>query len=512
MLNLTPILKLHAKRRTAQLRAQDYAETQKEQLAKLIFAAQGTKFGQDHMFSKISSISEYQSVVPLRYYENFWEDYWKADFPRLINCTWPGLIKYFPVTSGTTSGATKYIPFSREMQASNQKAGVDLLVHHLNNQPHSKIFGGRSFMLGGSTDLVEAAPGIFTGDLSGIAVKTLPWWARQRYFPPTELALLKDWEEKIEKLATASLDRNITLLSGVPSWLLIFCKKLFELVPGAEGKLHKVYPNLEMLVHGGVSFAPYYAQFCKLLEGSRAEMREVYPASEGFIAIADRRYAEGLRLNLDHGIFYEFVPLTELTSPHPTRHWIENIEKGVSYAIVITTCAGLWSYVIGDTVKFIDLDPPRILVTGRTSYCLSAFGEHLIAEEIEDAVAKAAAAIKATVTDYSVAPVFPQNPKELGGHLYIVEFVGELPSSEALANFCRVLDERLCERNEDYAAHRAGGFGLKAPQVIPAKAGTFAAWMKHRGKLGGQNKVPRIITGQDLFEDLKSFAQKEMEA
>lgn len=393
------------------------------------------------------------------------------------------------------------------MVDSNAKAGLDLLVHHVTNRPTSKILGGRSFMLGGSTELTRLADGVWAGDLSGIAVKTLPWWARAYYYPPAQLALLKNWEEKIDKLSRGSLDQNIRMISGVPSWMLIFFDKLNQIVPGDGCKLSRFYPDLEMIVHGGVNFAPYHGQFQKLLEGSSAELREVYPASEGFIAVADRGYGEGLRLNLDHGLFFEFVPLAELNSEKPTRHWIDNIELDVNYAVVVSTCAGLWSYIMGDTVKFIEKYPPRILVTGRTSYYLSAFGEHVIAEELEDSVASACQAGNFSVTDFVVTPVYPAAPGDLGGHRYYLEFSDRVPTGPERDEFAVALDKRLCARNEDYEAHRAEGFGLKSPEIVALSRGAFAEWMKSRNKLGGQNKVPRILLDKDLSRNLDEFAE-----
>jgi hypothetical protein len=248
-------------------------------------------------------------------------------------------------------------------------------------------------------------------------------------------------------------------------------------------------------------------QFKQVLDGGHAELREVYPASEGFIAIADRGYGDGLLMNLDHGIFYEFVPLEELDSPQPTRHWIGNVQPEINYAVIMTTCAGLWSYIIGDTVRFVDINTPRVLVTGRTSYYLSAFGEHLIAEEVEDGIVTAAKEIQAEISDFTVGPVFPEHTGDLGGHVYLVEFSSSPPSKEQLEVFALALDKRLCQRNEDYESHRSGGFGLKPPAVMPVPSGCFAGWMKKRGKLGGQNKVPRIITNREMLAELISFAQ-----
>jgi hypothetical protein len=505
MVNLTAFLRWYAQCRISHLNSSLPSATQEGQLFALLKKAQTTRFARDHRFSLIHSVKDFQEQVPLRRYEQFWEEYWKDSFPIVENSTWPGRIPYFPVSSGTTSGTTKFIPCTYEMISSNTKAGMDLLAFHLLNRPTSQLLGGKSFMLGGSTILKQEAKGVFSGDLSGISAKVMPWWAKLRYFPPAELALLSNWEEKIEILARASLQEDIRMLSGVPSWLLIFLSKLQDLNNGAP--LCEIYPNLEMLVHGGVNFAPYYDRFRGILSGSNAELREVYPASEGFIAIADRGYGEGLRLNTDHGIFFEFVPVEDLENTRPTRHWIKNIELDVNYAIALTTCAGLWSYLIGDTVKFIQKDPPRLLITGRTSYMLSAFGEHLIGEEIEGAVSEAAKRLGLVLEDYSVGAVFPKSQVELGGHLYVIEFQSK-PAKDQTQKFRELLDSLLCKRNEDYEAHRAKGFGLKMPEILLAPQGTFTAWMRKRGKLGGQNKVPRIINDQQLFWDLVEFAER----
>jgi hypothetical protein len=334
----------------------------------------------------------------------------------------------------------------------------------------------------------------------------MPWWARRRYFPPQELALLKNWEEKIAILAERSLQEDIRMISGVPAWLLIFFDHLTNMNRAAEKTIDSLYRNLEMVVHGGVNFAPYANRFQGLLQNTRAELREVYPASEGFIAIADRGRGEGLRLNIDVGIFFEFVPLEELSSSSPTRHTIATVVPNVQYAVVLTTCAGLWSYIIGDTVRFIDVTTPRLLVTGRTSYYLSAFGEHLTGEEIDAGILEASRAINADVGDFAVGAVYPTKQGELGGHVYVVEFVKEVPPVAKISHFAEALDKTLCARNEDYDAHRAKGFGLKPPVVQAMPPGGFAAWMKQRGKLGGQNKVPRIITDQALLAQLLEVA------
>ncbi len=506
MIDATPLLRLYARRRAAALHRQDPAATQRRQLLRLVRRARDTRFGRDHDFAGIRDVADFQARVPIRRYEAFWSEYWEPTFPHLAGASWPGAIPYFALTSGTTSGKTKYVPVSREMIASNKWAAFDLLTFHVRNRPTSRVLGGKNFMLGGSTALSEEAPGIHSGDLSGIAAAEVPRWAEPFYFPPRHLALIADWEQKIETVGRLSLAEDIRTLGGTASWLLLFFDKLAAMRGDDEPRIARLYPNLELLVHGGVNFGPYRARFERLLEGSHAELREVYPASEGFIAIADRGTGEGLRMLLDIGIFYEFVPAEELDGPAPRRFWAADIEPGVNYAVVMSTCAGAWAYLLGDTVRFVETRPPRLLVTGRISYMLSAFGEHLIGEEIEAAVAAAAAAIGAEIADYSVGPVYPERAGETGGHLYVVEFAGEVPGADRIDAFARAVDAHLADANPDYRDHRAGGFGMAPPRVQAVPPGTFAAWMHARGRLGGQNKVPRIITDGELFASLRAAA------
>ncbi len=511
MHDATWLLRLYARQRLRRLAHMDPKRAQRRTLSSLIRKARRTQFGRDHGFSADWSLDDFRSRVPLRDYDAFWEAYWREPFPRLTDCTWPGPVPWFAVSSGTTTGATKYIPVSREMRRSNVRAGAELMVHHVANRPDSRLLAGRVFMLGGSTGLVRRAPGVSSGDLSGIAAAEMPGWARLRYFPPRDLEAIADWEEKIDRFAERSLDEEISAVAGTPSWLLIFFERLAGTAGSGSGRIADIWPRLEMLSHGGVAWAPYRDRFAALLEGSGAETREVYPASEGFFAIADRGDGEGLRLLLDTGIFYEFIPLDDLGSAEPDCRWIGDAEPGVNYALAVTTCAGLWRYLVGDTVTLVGRDPPRVLVTGRTSYMLSAFGEHVIGAEVERAVAEAARAIGATVSDFAAGSLFPEEAGQRGGHLYIVEFGAEPggsgPDAGRQARFAETLDAALCRLNDDYDAHRAGGYGLDAARVSLMPPGGFAAWMKSRGRLGGQNKVPRIVNDRELFAALQAFAE-----
>ncbi len=518
MVDATPLLRIHAARRRRTLAALDPVAAQERELRALVATGQRTRFGRDHDFAGIRTVADYQARVPLRTYEAFWQDYWQPTFPRVEDATWPGLIRYFTLSSGTTSGTSKYIPLTPAMEKANRRAALDTLVHHLADRPDSRIFAGRTLMLGGSSALDTLAPGIYSGDLSGIVAKRMPLWARPMAFPPPEIALIGDWEEKIRRMAALAPDRNIRAISGTPSWMLMLFDALARQHSDRGGRIADLFPDLELIIHGAVHFGPYRQRFADLLADSRTSLREVYPASEGFIAVADRGAGEGLRLQLDNGLFYEFVPLEELGSDRPTRHWIADAEPGVNYALVVTCNAGLWSYVLGDTVRLVDRAPPRLLITGRTAYMLSVFGEHLIAEEIETAVTAGAARAALSITDYSVGAITPDGAygasgpagadsssaggAAVGGHLFLCEFAQEAVTPAAEAAFLDTVDAELNRLNDDYRAHRTG---LHPPALWALAPGTFARWMKARGRLGGQNKVPRIISDPGLFADLMGF-------
>lgn len=504
-LSKTGIFQAYARRRLDELAREDTVLAQRRQLMRLVARAAETRFGRQHEFGQIKSVEDYQRQVPLRTYQQHWDEFWKKPFPELDNVTWPGRMPFFAVSSGTTSGKVKHIPASLAMLRSNKRAALDTVVHHLGQTPDSRIMDGNFFILGGSTDLKELAPGIFAGDISGIAAFRQPWWGKLFAFPPRHLRFITDWEQKIAKIAPLSLERKITGLSGAPGWLLVLFEKLASLKPETPGLAKDIYPDLELMIHGGVSFAPYRGRFEALFQGSKVKLREVYAASEGYVAIADRSPGEGMRLVADNNLFFEFVPVAELGSPNPTRHWVGNIETGVDYAIALTTCAGLWSYVIGDVVRFVDTRPPRLLITGRTSYMLSSFGEHVSGELVETCVLAAARAQGLDVAEFSVGTQFAQGRGEWGRHAYVVEFVGGVPEEAKVTAFRDALDRELASRNEDYEERRAVPTGLKMPVVETAPPGAFALWLKSRGRLGGQNKVPRIIGDQAVFDSLRAF-------
>jgi hypothetical protein len=487
---------VYARRHTAALDRADPVSVQESCLKALVRKASRTRFGRDHDFKAIRSVADFQKAVPLRTYEDLWKQYLHDQYPIFDNLTWPGRIPYLALTSGTTQGATKYIPISRAMLASNKEAAQTMVAYHLASHPESRLFRGRIFFLGGSSDLERPAPGVQQGDLSGIASKEITEFLRPYTFPPLDLALEPNWDRKLSRLAEESLNEPITLVGGVPSWLLALFQRLREL--SGKATIAEVWPTLELVVHGGVKFDPYREAFAEVLGSPKVRLQESYPCSEGFIAFGDS--ATGLlRLVFHHGIFFEFVPLDELGSDRPTRHWLGNVQTGVNYAIVVSTCAGMWAHIIGDTVRFESLSPPLLSFTGRTKYTLSAFGEHLINEEIEEAVASASTATGASVREWHVGPVFQG---AMGHHLYVVEFLK--PPSD-LGAFRETLDAALSKRNADYLAHRAEGVGLPLPAMIVARPGGCDEWMRSRGKLGGQHKVPRMDNAGTLTEQLAAF-------
>lgn len=489
-----------ARRRVAALDRLDPGRAQHDTLLSLVRRARDTRFGRDHDFARITSVADFQARVPVRGYEFFWDTYWKATYPRLDDITWPGKVPYYALSSGTTSGATKYIPVTREMVASNRKAALTTVALWRNAHRPAKLLTGKFFFLGGSTEMKAQADGSLVGDLSGIAAREVAGVLRPYTFPPADLATMADWEVKVGRFAELAAREPITALSGIPAWMLV----LFDRLKQVTGKstIAEVWPGLRLIVHGGTKFDAYRDLFRREVGSDAVSFCEVYPCSEGFIATEDPRHGL-LRVVPDHDLFFEFVPVDELDQDRPTRHTLADVEVGVQYAVVITSCAGVWGYSVGDTVAFERRNPPLIRFTGRTKYFLSAFGEHLIQEEVEHAVAHADGVCGVHAVDFHVGPVFPADPRTPGFHLYLVEFAGKPPAD--VGRFAAELDADLCKRNEDYAVHRVGDLTMRVPRVRVVKPGGFAEWMKARGKYGGQNKVPRMDNGGTLTADMERW-------
>ena len=481
----------------------DPAPTQKALLDGLIRSAARTRFGAEHHFESIRSIADYQNSVPLRTYTDF-KPYWDRVFEGERDVTWPGRPRYFAVTSGTTSVATagnKYIPVSDEGIRSQLRVGRDILNFYFNHTPDTGLFRGRFMFLGGSTVLKPHPHGILSGDLSGILAIETPLYAGLLRLPTGRTAAIADWEQKLDAVAREAAAADVRGIGGTPSWLICVFERVLKLRREAgrpARTLADVWPNLSLLVHGGVNFGPYRAAF-EALFGKPVTTLEVYPASEGFIGVEDVPGTQDLLLMMDSGLFYEFIPAEEVGGARPIRRTVADVETGVNYAIALSTNSGLWSYIVGDTVRFTSLRPHRVRVSGRTQQFLSAFGEHLVVEDVELAITAACQATGAQVQDFHVAPIFPHGSEVRPRHQWLVEFLQPPADAE---KFGAALDEALRRQNEDYAAHRQGDAGMQPPEIVALPPKTFYRAMKEIGRFGPQNKAPRLRNDREFAEVL----------
>jgi hypothetical protein len=476
-------------------------EVQQNIFSSLIKNAKDTTWGKEFHYNKISSIQDFQKTVPLNDYEGL-----KPFIERIMkgerNLLWHEDIKWLAKSSGTTSDKSKFIPVSKSALIDcHYRCGSDMLAIYCNNFSDSGLFNGKCLTLGGSHKISELNSNIRYGDLSALLMQNLPSWARYFRSPSLEVALMDNWEEKIEALARETIPQNITNVVGVSSWALVLFKRILE-ITGKEN-LMEVWPELEVFFHGGVSFTPYREQFSKIICSEKMRYMETYNASEGFFGLEDIPGSEELLLMLDYGIFYEFIPVEELESKNPVVLTLNDVEAGKNYALLISTNSGLWRYIIGDTVKFTSVDPFRIKITGRTKHFINAFGEELMIENAEKALAEACKETGAQIKDYTAGPVF-MGSADTGGHEWLIEFNKE-PSD--LKHFAELLDKNLKTVNSDYEAKRINDFVLKMPIVRKLEVGTFYAWLKCKGKLGGQNKVPRLANDRKYLDEIMSLVK-----
>ena len=501
---VAPWLDWYAGRRRRALEAvwRRSAETQDVALRVLLWSASDTEFGLAHGFRSIRTVAQYQERVPVREYADF-RPFWERAVAGARSVTWPGRCRDWVKTSGTTSG-DKMIPVTREAFASHRKGGWDAFLLACSRVGARHLMGGPMLFLGGSTQLKETGAGCRVGDLSGLVVRRLPPGIRGRYSPGSKIGAIPDWERRVEAVAELAAAQDLRLISGMPSWLVILFERVArqrQAVGRPVRDLAECWPKLRVLIHGGVAFAPYAGVFEEWM-GRRLERVEVYPASEGFVGVQTEA-SGGLTLMLDYGIFYEFVPVEDVGSARPRRHTVADVELHRPYAVVMSTPGGLWSYLLGDTVRFVARDPLRLVITGRTRHYVNAFGENVIVEEVERALTGACRRTESEVVEFTVAPRYPSAGEPRGGHEWLVEF--RIPPREP-EDFVRVLDETLAALNTDYRTKRTGGVGMVAPRVTTLPPGTFYRWMREQGKLGDQHKVPRVTNDRTVADALLTAA------
>lgn len=476
-------------------------EVQTELFDKIIKQGASTEFGQKHHFEYITDYQSFKQQVPLSEYESL-----KPLVERLMqgeqHLIWPTETKWFAKSSGTTSDRSKFIPVTKEsLLDCHYKGGKDLLALYYENFPNRKLYKGKHLIIGGSAQILPVSEDSYQGDLSAIIVKNLPWWAELRRTPSKEIALMSEWEEKIQRMAESTIHEDVYIIAGVPSWTLVLAHKILEIT--GKKHLREVWPNLELFMHGGVSFAPYRAAFKQLIPFDDMHYVETYNASEGFFGIQDVADSDELLLMLDYGIFYEFIPM-DTFSGCDSEYIVslQDVEIGKDYALVISTNAGLWRYIIGDTIKFTSTLPYRFRISGRTKQFINAFGEELIVENAEKAITAACIKTSAQLKEYTVAPIFMHHA-EKGAHEWLIEFA--VPPDD-MNRFIIVLDETLRASNSDYDAKRINNMALNLPEIKSVASGTFNNWLAQKGKLGGQHKIPRLSNDRKIVEELIKLA------
>ena len=465
-----------------------------------------TKFGQEHYFNKKTNYTSFKNQIPVRSYEEL-EPYIAKTRKGEKDVLWPGEVKWFAKSSGTTNSKSKFIPITKEsLYDCHFKAGKDMLSLYENNFPKTNIYNGKGLMLGGA--LAKSEDGEFKdGDLSAILLDEFPFWVNYHRVPDIETALMKEWDEKLDKIAKQAVNENITNLTGVPSWMLILLKRILQL--SGKNNIAEVWPNLELYMHGGVNFEPYKKQFEELISSKKMNYLEGYNASEGFIGIQDKSPSEGILLMLDYGIFYEFISMDQYRKGGKDAIDLSLVELNKSYALVITTNGGLWRYLIGDVIQFTSIFPFRIKIVGRTKSCINTFGEELMVHNTDTAISKSCKKYNCSITDYSVAPIFIDD--ESGGHQWFVEFAKK---PLELDLFIKEIDHQLKQLNSDYEAKRSNNLILKFPELIVIENNEFYIWLKENKRLGGQYKIPRLTENRDIAERIisikRSFQQKPL--
>lgn len=474
-------------------------EMQRTLFARLLAEGRRTSFGREHGLKDVRNLREFRKHVPIRTYDEL-KPFIDRAREGQNDVLWPGETRWFAKSSGTSSDRSKFLPVTEEaLRSCHYKGGKDLLALFCAQRPDAELYDGKHLILGGSSALNPEVNGSYTGDLSAIIVRNLPFWVEARRTPGREIALMENWEAKVDAMAHATLKEDVRILAGVPSWMLVIAKRVLDL--SGASSLGEIWPNLQLFMHGGVSFTPYRAEFESLIGATRHPMDflETYNASEGFFALQDRLGADDMLLMLDYGIYFEFVPLSEWGQSDATVLELRELEVGGEYVLVISTNAGLWRYDLGDVVRITELHPFRMQVVGRTTSYLNVFGEEVMVKQADKAIAEACALTGALVRDYTAAPIF-MSLDETGAHEWFVEFVK--PPQGGMSLFMECLDASLRRQNSDYDAKRTAGLALRFPIGHAVQAGTFKAWLQSKGKWGGQHKVPRLSNHRTVADEL----------
>jgi hypothetical protein len=477
-------------------------DTQKQVFNYLVGSAQFTEYGRKYGFEHINSIKEFKERVPVNDYDSL-KPYIQKILEGNQNILWSDPINWFAKSSGTTSDKSKFIPVSKDaLDDTHFKSGKDVLSLYLRQFPQTNIMNGKCLTIGGSHQVNHLGGESFYGDLSAVMLQNMPFMGQIMRAPELSVALMDEWEAKLEAMIYSVFHENITFIAGVPTWTLVLIKRILEIAGTSD--LQKIWPNLELYIHGGVSFTPYRKQFEQLIPSSSMKYMETYNASEGFFAAQDDLNEEGMLLFLNHGIFFEFMPMDEYGKEQPRTLSLREVSTGVNYALVISTNSGLWRYIVGDTIQFTSTEPFRVKVSGRLKHFINAFGEELIVDNSDHAIAMACKNTGAVVNDYTAAPVY-MSGSENGAHEWIIEF-DYLPVPLEL--FVKEMDQALQQVNSDYEAKRHKDIALRMPIVHKMQKGGFNDWLKSRGKLGGQHKVPRLSNERSYLEEILRFVQK----
>lgn len=471
-------------------------EIQEKVLNHLVKTAVNTTWGREHQYAEIDSYETFAANVPLNTYEEL-KGYIQSMREGKEDVLWPGLVKWYAKSSGTTNDKSKFIPVSHEgLKKIHYLGGRDCVSCYLAINPDSHLFQGKSLILGGSHAPNLNTPNSLVGDLSAILIENVPKAVNLTRIPAKEIALLEDFETKRDRIAHIALNQNVTNISGVPSWMLSVLHRMLE-ISGKE-TLDSIWPNLEVFFHGGVAFTPYREQYKNIIRHKGMHYMETYNASEGFFGIQNDLADPAMLLMIDYGVFYEFIPMSEFGTPGEKAIPLWEVEPGVNYAMVISTSCGLWRYIIGDTVRFTQKNPYKFVITGRTKHFINAFGEELIVDNAEKGLEQACIATGAQVKDYTAAPIFMDEQARCR-HQWIIEF-NKRPDS--IDEFSTILDRSLQAINSDYEAKRKKNITLQPLEVIEAKEGLFDNWLKSKGKLGGQHKIPRLSNSREYIEQL----------